>query len=59
MVTITAGIMFFLLTCIYFPVWGILRLWSAFAKTAYEVVRGCINFEKHWDGNASDTLILW
>jgi hypothetical protein len=40
-VTLTAGIMFLLFTCMHFRVWGILRRWSACAPTACEVVRDC------------------
>jgi hypothetical protein len=43
MATLSIGIMFPLFTCMHFWVWGILWRWSAFALTAYEVVRDCRN----------------
>jgi hypothetical protein len=42
-VTLTTGIIFLL-----FWVWGILYRWSVCAPTAYEVVRDCRIFDKHW-----------
>jgi hypothetical protein len=47
-VTLTTGMIFFLFTCMHFWVWRILRRWPAHAPTAYEVVRDCRKFEKHW-----------
>jgi hypothetical protein len=47
MVTLTTGIIFFPFTCMHFWVWGILRMWSGCAPTAYEVVHDCRNVEKH------------
>jgi hypothetical protein len=41
--------MFLLFTSMHFWVLGILRRWSAFAPTAYEVVSDCRMFEKHCD----------
>jgi hypothetical protein len=38
MVTLTTGITFLLLICLHIWVWGILRSWSTWAPTAYEVV---------------------
>jgi hypothetical protein len=48
MVAVTTGILFLLLTCTQFWVWGILRIWSTCALTIYDVVRDCQQFEKHW-----------
>jgi hypothetical protein len=48
MVNLTTGIMFLLFTCMHFWVREILRRWFASAPTAYEVVRDCSKFEKHW-----------
>jgi hypothetical protein len=44
-VVITLAIGMFL-TCMHFLAWGILRMWSSCAPTAYKVVRGCRMFEK-------------
>jgi hypothetical protein len=46
-VTLSTSIMFLILICMYFWVWGVLRRWFACAPTAYEVVRDCRTFEKH------------
>jgi hypothetical protein len=48
MVTLTTGIMFLLLTCMHFLVWGILRMWYTCAPTACEVVHYCL---KPWSAN--------
>jgi hypothetical protein len=47
MVTLTTGIMLLLFTCMHTWTWWIFRRCSAFAPTAYEVVRDCLKFEKH------------
>jgi hypothetical protein len=46
MVTLTTGAVFFPFTCVHLWVWGILRRWSAYAPTAFEMVHDCRKFEK-------------
>jgi hypothetical protein len=58
MVTLTTGIMFLLFTCVHFWVWGIVWRWSAWAPTAYEVVRDCRKFEKHCTARTCPVILL-
>jgi hypothetical protein len=56
MVTLATGIMFLILICMHFWVWGILRRWSVCAPTAYGVVRDCRRFEKHCSNGTTSKL---
>jgi hypothetical protein len=47
-VTLATGVTYLLFICMHFWVWVILRRRSARAPTAYEVVRDCRKFYKHW-----------
>jgi hypothetical protein len=49
-VTLTAGVIFLLFTCMHLWAWEIFTKsgWSACVPTAYEVVRDWQKFEKHW-----------
>jgi hypothetical protein len=55
-VTLTIGIMFLLFTCLHFWVWGILRRCT---PTAYEMVRACWKFQKHFYPDLRSKLLLF
>jgi hypothetical protein len=58
MVTLTTGIMFLLLTCIHFCVWGKLRRLSTWAQTACEVGSCWRKFERYWCKKCSFRVVF-